>query len=536
MASRYLQGTPESQYGPPRKQLPKRDEEGFWWKQPPYYDASHIAPFCSVDREPPYGPMEGYRSDDAYARELTNLIGDSDDYAIAFARGDDSYLKLMFSRADGRMDCVFRAGETLKKPGVVHSRLEGWRPRFPAEALEFMWYLANRATVEFGQVCNDSPGPRLPRGLLAKLEMAIKAMNGAFEECAKYRLFNKEQGWMYERSYVELWKNQWRFTENAKPAELMDLLVLRPGHDSIPITHAAPPSRGTNGFAQYAPTASATPVIPVAPLAAAAPLTLTAATPVAPTASATVVPPAPSRRRTALPTFSGENKRRRMGTSKISPLAEIFRHSDPERSPVPAAASSSSNNNNNNNNNNDGNSRSDSTEPEAGHSGGGRGCPRHRWQQRGSNTDGQPRAKSSDSEPGQPEAEGRAVSNGQDDQPSRPTKTETERKKAEDLQNDDVGQDASNPCDHCAKASRLKFGTCRVAKDPTNYRSLLCNNCIWSKLGEKGCFTWENPGHSYPQNVIEVMRDCKMKRGQGKAKGKAKGNNPVASGDDENPS
>ncbi|KAK8062582.1 hypothetical protein PG997_014679 [Apiospora hydei] len=210
-------GTPESQYGPPRKELPRRDEDGYRWSDK---DPQHTSPIFSTDREPSSRPTGCPCPDDAYKEELTNLIRDSDDYAIAFARGDDRYLGTVFGQADRRMDWMFQAPETLTKLGVIHSRSHGWRPRCPAEALEFMRYLANRATLEFDQVRRDDPGPRLRRDLLDRLEMAIKAMRQAFEECAEYALFEREQGWLYEKSYGDLWAAEWRFTKNAEPVSL----------------------------------------------------------------------------------------------------------------------------------------------------------------------------------------------------------------------------------------------------------------------------------------------------------------------------
>ncbi|KAK7959724.1 uncharacterized protein PG986_004578 [Apiospora aurea] len=455
MASRYLEGISESQYGPPRKELPKRDGDGYRWREP----KEKTLPFCSAEREPTHGPMVGYSSDGAYTAEVTNLILDSDDYATAFARGDDTYLEIVFSRADRRMDRAFRAPETLKKPGVVNSRPDAWRPRHP------------RGGARIHAVRNDNPGPRLMPDLRARLEMAVKTMNMAFEECAEYPLFGRDQGWLYQKKYVDLWAAEWSFTENAKPAELMDLLVHQPGHGNIDVSHAAP-SSGTNGILQSTPLASTS--SPLFPLRAATPSTptvatpvaTTAAAPVAPTATTAVRPPAPPSRRTALPTIPEAGRMSMPATGVFRSPAALGQHRGGPQ--ADEGASTTTGNSTNSQSRSRSRSRSSSRQSRA-----------------------------------RPAAQGPTL------------KTIREKKKADRLLNDDVGQDAPIPCKYCKKTGKK----CRVAIDPTTYKSLLCNQCIQRKLGLRDCFTWQNPGFPYDQHMVTVMKDQQLSRTRGKTGG-----------------
>ncbi|KAK8078881.1 hypothetical protein PG994_002688 [Apiospora phragmitis] len=310
MASRYRAGSPESQYGPPRPRLPTPDpdgQKGITWRDPRYHDENGCTLRLDPEQyEPSRRHMKGEKLSTAFPEAMAGFLDDSHDYVIAFVRGDDVRLEAAFRQAWQRMDLVFRAPQTLKKLDMVTASSSGWRPTSPSHAIDFMWYLAERAKRELKQVEAPWVDFRLPDVHLQWLkECVVPRLWAAFEDCAGYDLFTKDQGWWYDRSYDELWENAWRGRKNAKSAGA-NVGVGPAGEEDRSIIPQPGPSTPA------VPTrTSLTQSTPVFPLTAAGPVARTASTSLPAAAATTAGPPAAPKARTALVTLDEARKRRR---------------------------------------------------------------------------------------------------------------------------------------------------------------------------------------------------------------------------------
>ncbi|KAI1341070.1 hypothetical protein F5Y15DRAFT_414192 [Xylariaceae sp. FL0016] len=90
--------------------------------------------------------------------------------------------------------------------------------------------------------------------------------------------------------------------------------------------------------------------------------------------------------------------------------------------------------------------------------------------------------------------------------PTETSKTTHERAKGQGL-NGEKGVPANQPCARCSGRQR----ECRVAKDPREFNSFKCGNCI---SGKNSCsFNYENPGHDYSLELMSAMQEgCRRKK------------------------
>lgn len=425
MASRYCAGTPESQYDQSPKVIPKGHDQGVAWKDQ-FYDEKH-APFCSNERVPSSGPEEGVD----YQQGILRLMAEADSYLIAFARGVDLHLETVCCRVDSLMDQVFRGPEMMKKPDVVRYGA-GFRPLYPSDALDWMGYFDQRARLEFGQASGPEPKFPLSGVVWVTLSRCVLHVQNVYQGCTAYDLFSKDQGWCYAKPYNELWRREWVGTKNAK-SKWKDTVLCPPDEDHEPVfqtassTPPAPTTGSTRSTAPEAPMVAANSIVPDAaspvvksaiPTPTIFPLTSRAAT--------IAAPPQTPKKRKPLPMTGAQKpdqKRRRpsssspsrqprasklpiMGTFKQQPQI-IVGNDDPSKTGQSAVGRDAS------------------------------------VAIASNTTNIQSKAKPSGSGPTL-------------------TKTERERAKAAQLDDYNVGQDATKPC----RAYRRGPRPCRVARDP----------------------------------------------------------------------
>lgn len=464
MASRYHEGTPESQYGPGPKVLPNGHVQGISRKDQFYNE--NLPPFGSNYRMPSSGNVQGVN----YSKGLSDLSTEVDNYEIAFARGDDKYLEVAFRRVDLKMDQIFRGPETAKKPDVLRSNLGG-RPISPSEAIDFIFYFSFRVTLEFGQATQHEFD--LPTDDYETLTRLTHHARNVHQQCAGYKLFSNEQGWRYNATYDELWRGEWRHTTNARHT-WMDTVLNSVGTNDEPVSQTVassasptPKRKLTESTTPEAPMVTTSSAIPAAPTRVFSLVVRTAGTPLTPTAATTVDTPMAPKRRTSLPISRAQQRDRKRSRS-----------SSPPTSPSPK--------------------RKATRLPVSGK------FPR--MARVCSNRD----SSSTRQQVAAGDVSVATASNTMDKQTKAKSKTINEQAKGDRLLDDHVGQDATSPCTACQKRPGR---ACRVARDPVEFNSLKCNHCIRSKLG--GCFSTDNPGFPYENSVIDRMRAFEKSRAKG---------------------
>ncbi|KAK8112920.1 hypothetical protein PG984_013446 [Apiospora sp. TS-2023a] len=369
------------------------------------------------------------------------------------------------------MDRVFHGPETMKKPDVVRSN-SGWKPRSPSDALEFMGYFHQRARLEYSQACGPCKKFDLQCEVFGRLDMCSKNLTEWYEECKQYDLFTRDQGWLYNKPYDELWKNEWRKTKNVK-SNWMDTVLEPQGEDhesasqTASSTQPAPSTDLAQSIAPEDPIEATSSVIPVP------------ATPVqAPASNALVVPmTAMSMGSTAATTrkplpISGaqqpDRKRSRSPSSSSSlPSSPSSPPYGPRASKLPMTGMFKPPNQTVSN-----------------------GIPTSAGQAEAGGDIAFTIASNTIHKPSN------AKPNGSKSQ----SKTDNEKAKGKRLLEDKEGQDATAPCKACLKAGR----PCRVPINPVDFNSMKCAHCIINKLGE--CCSTENPGFAYLQQVIDDMK------------------------------
>ncbi|KAK8116765.1 uncharacterized protein PG998_005046 [Apiospora kogelbergensis] len=202
MTSRCQKGTTESLSISRRPGPPKGADGGFAYN---HIREDHEHPFCSNETVPRVSNKRNL-GDFIYHDEMGKLSVNAEQWLSAFARGDDGYLAVVLSQASGQMDRVFRAPLMLKTPKVVDSDW-GWHPETPGTAIELMWYLSNRASFEFQQAKKREF--YLKEINHQTLESCCDNLRKAVKECKAWCLFKKDEGWLFDRPYSELWNNQW---------------------------------------------------------------------------------------------------------------------------------------------------------------------------------------------------------------------------------------------------------------------------------------------------------------------------------------